>query len=55
MPRREWNTKLDREDERLYERLARAGAAELGPKRPVRALPAVRRRRPGPLGVRRSA
>jgi hypothetical protein len=30
MPRLDWNAKLDREYERLYERLARAGAARLG-------------------------
>ena len=31
MPRRDWNAKLDREYERLYEQQARAGAARLGP------------------------
>jgi hypothetical protein len=46
MPRRDWNAKLDREYELLHERLARAGAARLGPRRPVRALPGVRPRQP---------
>ena len=35
MPRRDWNAKLDREYERLYDQLARAGAARFGPRRPV--------------------
>ena len=48
MPRRDWNAKLDREYERLYEQLARAEAAKLGPRRPVRSLPDVRARRPRP-------
>lgn len=55
MPRRDWNAKLDREYERLYEQLARAGAARLGPRRPVRSLPEKRPRRPRPTGVRRTA
>ena len=50
MPRRDWNAKLDREYERLYEQLARAGAARLGPRRPVRSLPDVRSRRSRPVG-----
>jgi hypothetical protein len=50
MPRRDWNAKLNREYERLYEQLARAGAARLGPRRPVRSLPDVRSRRPRPMG-----
>jgi hypothetical protein len=54
MPRRDWNAKLDREYERLYEQLARAGAARLDPRRPVRSLPVVRARRPRPIGTRRS-
>ena len=52
MPRRDWNAKLDREYERLYERLARAGAARLGPRRPVRGLPDVRPGQPRPVGRR---
>jgi hypothetical protein len=55
MPRRDWNAKLDREYERLYEQLARAGAARLGPRRPVRSLHDVRPRRPRPMGARRTA
>ena len=55
MPRRDWNAKLDREYERLYEQLARAGAARLGPRRPVRSLPDVRPKRPRPMGARRTA
>lgn len=55
MPRRDWNAKLDREYERLYEQLARAGAARLGPQRPVRSLPDVRPRRSRPMGARRTA
>jgi hypothetical protein len=55
MPRRDWNAKLDREYERLYEQLARAGAARLGPRRPERSLHDVRPRRPRPMGVRRTA
>jgi len=55
MPRRDWNAKLDREYERLYEQLARAGAARLGPRRPVRSLPDVRSRRSRPVGARRTA
>jgi hypothetical protein len=50
MPRRDWNAKLDREYERLYEQLARAGAARLGPRRPERSLHDVRPRRPRPIG-----
>ena len=55
MPRRDWNAKLDREYERLDEQLARAGAARLGPRRPVRSLPDVRPRGPRPHGARRTA
>jgi hypothetical protein len=45
MPRWDLNAKLDRECERLYEQLARAGATRVGPRRPVRSLPDVRPRR----------
>lgn len=55
MPRRDWNAKLDREYERLYEQLARAGAARLGPRRLVRSLPDVRPRGRRPIGARRTA
>ena len=55
MPRRDWNAKLDRESERLYEQLARAGAARVGPRRPVRSLPDVRPRRSRFTGARRTA
>lgn len=55
MPRRDWNAKLDREYERLYEQQARAGAPRLGPQRPVRSLPGVRPRRSRPMGARRTA
>jgi hypothetical protein len=56
MPRRDWNAKLDREYERLHERLARAGAARLGPRRSVRALPDGRLRQPRPFArARRTA
>jgi hypothetical protein len=50
MPRRDWNANLDREYERLYEQLPRAGAARLGPRRPVRSLPDVPPRGPRPHG-----
>jgi hypothetical protein len=55
MPRRDWNAKLDRGYERLYEQLAGAGAARLGPRRPVRSLNDVRPIRPRPMGARRTA
>jgi hypothetical protein len=50
MPRRDWNAKLDREYERLYEQLARAGAARLGPRRPVDPSPTCVRDGHGPWG-----
>jgi hypothetical protein len=55
MPRRDWNAKLDREYQRLYEQLASAGAARSGPRRPVRSLRDVRPRRPRPMAARRTA
>jgi hypothetical protein len=55
MPRRDWNAKLDREYERLYVELARAGAVRLDPRRPVGSLPVVRPRRPRPIPAHRPA